>query len=128
MLKSNGVMVSRAYQVARNEVERVMRRVAPYKGVTAALEGELALAMFLGAMATGEDTEAATERMRAAIAKLIDSSMLKFRMRFYLAKLTDDQEEMARIMDTIGSWNLRKPQRKQEAFIKETKGIWGNEE
>ena len=84
--------------------------------------------MFLGAMATGEDTEAATERMRAAIAKLIDSSMLKFRMRFYLAKLTDDQEEMARIMDTIGSWNLRKPQRKQEAFIKETKGIWGNEE
>ena len=124
VLKSNGVMVSRAYHVARNEVERVMRRVAPYKGVTAALEGELTLAMFLGAMATGEDTEAATERMRAAIAKLIDSSMLKFRMRFYLAKLTDDQEEMARIMDTIGSWNLRKPQRKQEAFIKETKDIW----
>ena len=109
----------REYVVAQKELERVMKRVAPYTGVTAALEGELALAMFLGTAARGEDTTESAERVRKAIAKLVDTSMLKFRMRFYLAKLTDDSEEMQRISETVKSWNHRRLQRKQQEFMDE---------
>ena len=91
----------REYQVTRMELERVMKRLKRYKGYTAATEGELALGMFMGAMVTKEQVEEATDRVRKAIERLKDTSMLKFRMRFYLAKLTDDQEEMDRITESI---------------------------
>ena len=123
VLSDELVSGQREYQVARKELERVMKRVAPFKGVTAALEGELALPMFMGAMVTGENTEAATERLKKAIDRLKDSSMLKFRMRFYLAKLTNDEVELAKIVETVKGWNLKMLQKKQEEFMNECKNL-----
>jgi hypothetical protein len=100
-----------------------MKRLARYKGFTAATEGELALTMFMGAMVTGENTEAATERLIKAMERLKDSSMLKFRMRFYLAKLTDDQEEMDRITESIRGWKAQGVQSKQREFLEEVQGL-----
>lgn len=115
----------RARQLMQKEVERVMKRLSPYKGVTAALEGELALAMFLGAAAIDGDTEAAAERMKRAIDKLADTSMLKLRMRCYLAKLTNDEAEITRIAETVKTWDHHHLQRKQQELMNEmNETIW----
>lgn len=114
----------REVQVTRMELERVMKRLKRYKGYTAATEGELALGMFMGAMVTKEQVEEATDRVRKAIEKLKESSMLKFRMRFYLAKLTDDQEEMDRISESIRGWKAQGVQTKQREFLEEVQGIF----
>jgi hypothetical protein len=123
VLSDQQIGMLREYQVTQKEMERAMKRLARYKGFTAATEGELALPLFMGAMVTGENTEAATERLRKAMERLKDSSMLKFRMRFYLAKLTGDQGEMERITQIIQSWKKQGLQRKQREFLEEVKGL-----
>ncbi len=123
VLSDQQISMIREYQVTQKEMERAMKRLARYKGFTAATEGELALPLFMGAMVTGENTEAATERLIKAMERLKDSSMLKFRMRFYLAKLTGDQGEMERIIQTIQDWKKQPLQRKQREFLEEVKGI-----
>ena len=123
VLSDQQIGMLREYQVTQKEMERAMKRLARYKGFTAATEGELALPLFMGAMVTGENTEAATERLKKAMERLKDSSMLKFRMRFYLAKLTDDQEELERITQIIQSWKKQGLQSKQKAFLEEVKGL-----
>lgn len=123
VLSDQQISMIREYQVTQKEMERAMKRLARYKGFTAATEGELALPLFMGAMVTGENTEAATERLIKAMERLKDSSMLKFRMRFYLAKLTGDQGEMERITQIIQSWKKQGLQRKQREFLEEVQGI-----
>lgn len=111
----------REYQVACREVERAMGRLSSYHGVTAALEGELALAMFLGSKAIGADSDEATKRLRTAQEKLSESSMLKLRISFYLARLTDDAEGMDAVMDVVNKWDGRNLQPKQREFLNETR-------
>lgn len=123
VLSDQQISMIREYQVTQKEMERAMKRLARYKGFTAATEGELALPLFMGAMVTGENTEAATERLIKAMERLKESSMLKFRMRFYLAKLTGDQEEMERITQSIQDWKKQPLQRKQREFLEEVKGL-----
>ena len=123
VLSDQQIGMLREYQVTQKEMERAMKRLARYKGFTAATEGELALPLFMGAMVTGENTEAATERLIKAMERLKDSSMLKFRMRFYLAKLTDDQEELERITQSIQDWKKQGLQSKQRAFLEEAQGL-----
>ena len=123
VLSDQQISMIREYQVTLKEMERAMKRLARYKGFTAATEGELALPLFMGAMVTGENTEAATERLIKAMERLKDSSMLKFRMRFYLAKLTGDQGEMEKITQIIQDWKKQPLQRKQREFLEEVKGL-----
>ncbi len=123
VLSDQQISMIREYQVTQKEMERAMKRLGRYKGFTAATEGELALPLFMGAMVTGENTEAATERLKKAMERLKDSSMLKFRMRFYLAKLTGDQGEMERITQIIQDWKKQGLQRKQREFLEEVKGL-----
>ncbi len=123
VLSDQQISMIREYQVTQKEMERAMKRLARYKGFTAATEGELALPLFMGAMVTGENTEAATERLIKAMERLKDSSMLKFRMRFYLAKLTGDQEELERITQSIQDWKKQPLQRKQREFLEEAQGL-----
>ena len=123
VLSDQQISMIREYQVTQKEMERAMKRLARYKGFTAATEGELALPLFMGAMVTGENTEAATERLKKAMERLKDSSMLKFRMRFYLAKLTGDQGEMERITQIIQDWKKQGLQRKQREFLEEAQGL-----
>lgn len=128
VLSDQQISMIREYQVTQKEMERAMKRLARYRGFTAATEGELALPLFMGAMVTGENTEAATERLKKAMERLKDSSMLKFRMRFYLAKLTGDQGEMERITQIIQDWKKQGLQRKQREFLEEVKGIFREKE
>lgn len=113
----------REYQVTLKEVERAMKRLSSYKGYTATMEGELALPMFLGANATGQDIEGATERLQKAIERLKDSSFLKLRMRFYLAKLTNHKAELDSIINLTQGWKSQPLQKKQKEFLNEIKGI-----
>lgn len=113
----------RELQVTQKELERVMKRLSSYKGYTATMEGELALPMFLGANATGQDIEGATERLQKAIERLKDSSFLKLRMRFYLAKLTNHKAELDSIINLTQGWKSQPLQKKQKEFLNEIKGI-----
>lgn len=122
-LNEDCIWTLREYHIACREVERTMSRLSTYHGVTAALEGELALAMFLGSMAIGEKCEEYITRLRAAKEKLSDASMLKLRIRFYLAKLTNDEEEMSSVKNEIDKWDRKNLKPKEKEFLAETRSI-----
>ncbi len=107
------------YHLAMQELRRLRERLVGYKGYIAAQEGELALAMFLANSVLGIEVEAATERMRAAIEKLRDSSMLKKRMRFFLAKLTGDEATVQEIEEEVKGWNKLALSERQQEMIEE---------
>lgn len=65
------------YYLLLSELKRCRDRLKTFKGVTPALEAELALPMYLAAVKLGEDVPAAEERLRKAIDKLKDTSKLK---------------------------------------------------
>jgi hypothetical protein len=94
-----------------------MQRVAPLKGALASIEGELALALYLASVTLDTDVEQTTERLKRAIEKLKPTSLLRLRMRFYLARSSDNQTLMKSVMDEIKSWN-RKPLSTQQQEIK----------
>lgn len=105
------------YYIAINDLKRLMQRVAPLKGALASIEGELALALYLASVTLDTDVEQTTERLKRAIEKLKPTSLLRLRMRFYLARLSDNQTLMKSVMDEIKSWN-RKPLSTQQQEIK----------
>jgi len=107
------------YHLAKQELRRIRERLLTYKGVTAAQEGELALAMFLANIHLNIDVEQSTERLQTAIARLQDTSMLKKRMRYFLARLTNDEESLSTILDEVRSWNRLSLSDRQKAFIEE---------
>jgi len=107
------------YHLAMTELRRIRQRLQTYKGVTPALEGELALAMFLASMKLEEEKEQATTRLQTAIERLKDSSMLKMRMRFYLARLSGDNATLQEIIGVTKGWNKLRLSPRQASFLKE---------
>ncbi len=107
------------YHLAIQELRRIRERLIGYRGFIAAQEGELALAMFLANSMLGIEVEEATERMRVAIGKLRDTSMLKKRMRFYLAKLSGDEATVNEILEEMKGWNKLALSERQREFMEE---------
>ena len=117
---------------------RLRERIAPYRGMTAEAEGLIALAMYLSSVAIYEsladgtdasgaaekaEMEKSEERLKTAIGKLKDTSILRMRMEGYLARLTDDQEKMAAIVKQVSAWNRLRLSPKKEEFLKEMKTV-----
>jgi hypothetical protein len=65
------------YYLLMSEIKRAKARLASFKGFTPATEAELALPMFMAAVALGEDVDKSRERLEKAIARLKDTSKLK---------------------------------------------------
>ncbi len=109
----------REIQVTQIEVKRAMQRLASFKGVTPALEGELALPMYLGAKAVGSEEEQlkAVARVRSSLNKLKDSSLLKVRIRLFLAVLENDQDELLLIKNQLEEWRKKPLSSKQKEII-----------
>ena len=107
------------YHLAMTELRRVRQRLQTFKGVTPALEGELALGMYLADVKLEEGVEQATERLKNAIGKLKDSSMLKLRMRLFLARLSGDDKGLQEIATTVKGWNRLRLSPRQAAFLEE---------
>jgi hypothetical protein len=65
------------YYLLMSEIKRARARLASFKGFTPATEAELALPMYMAAVALGEDVDKSRERLEKAIARLKDTSKLK---------------------------------------------------
>lgn len=108
-------------QMAMVELRRLRERVAPYKGFTAQAEGELALAMYLASVKLGTEVETAELRMENAIAALKDTSILKLRMRYYLAMCRKDVEALQAIEEVVKGWNKLNLSARQKEMIEDMK-------
>lgn len=107
------------YHLAKQELRRIRERLLSFRGVTAAQEGELALAMFLANVQLKTNVEESTERLKNAINQLQDTSMLKKRMRYFLACLTGDNATLQTILEEVRSWNKFTLSPRQKAFLDE---------
>lgn len=65
------------YYLLMSEIKRAKARLASFKGFTPATEAELALPMFMAAVALGEDVDKSRERLEKATDRLKESSNLK---------------------------------------------------
>jgi hypothetical protein len=92
------------YYLAVSELRRAHERLESFKGYTPSQEGELALAMFLAAVKLDMNVEKMTERLKCAINRLQSTSLLRFRMQMYLAKLTNDEQLTVEISQSIDQW------------------------
>ena len=77
------------YYLLLSELRRTRERLKTFKGFTPATEAELALPMYLAAVKLGDGVQAAEDRLKAAVAKLKDSSKLKAQCLEYLEKTTE---------------------------------------
>ena len=75
------------YYLLLSELRRCRDRLKTFKGVTPALEAELALPMYLAAVKLEEDVPAAEERLQAAVAALKSTSKLKKLCQEYIEKI-----------------------------------------
>ena len=65
------------YYLLMSEIKRAKARLASFKGFTPATEAELALPMYMAAVALGEDVDKSRERLEKATDRLKESSNLK---------------------------------------------------
>ena len=65
------------YYLLMSEIKRAKARLSTIKGFTPATEAELALPMFMAAVALGEDVDKSRERLEKATDRLKESSNLK---------------------------------------------------
>lgn len=105
--------------LAMLDLLRLYQRLDGSKGVLPSLEGELALAMYLAAMKLNVDVEKNTERLRKAIAQLKDASTLKLRLRFFLARLSGDSQELESILSEVRKWNRLRLSARQKQLVEE---------
>jgi hypothetical protein len=104
-------------QMARAELERIRERLKGRKGVIAAQEGELALALYLASMVLQTETQEATARLERAIEQLKTTSMLRMKMEFFLAKFNGDKEKEESIHRIVQSWNKLRLTARQKEFL-----------
>ena len=87
------------YYLLMSEIKRAKARLASFKGFTPATEAELALPMFMAAVALGEDVDKSRERLEKATDRLKESSNLKKKCLEIMRSLDcarDDRGENAR--------------------------------
>ncbi len=87
------------YYLLMSEIKRAKARLASFKGFTPATEAELALPMYMAAVALGEDVDKSRERLEKATDRLKESSNLKKKCLEIMRSLDcarDDRGENAR--------------------------------
>lgn len=106
-------------RIAKIELRRLYERLKGVKGVISSQEGELALAMYLSSIVLDIDIPQAEARMRNAISQLKDASILKLRLSYYLAKMTNDTPTLQGIMEEVKTWNKLRLSARQKSFWEE---------
>ena len=107
------------YNLLTAELKRTLERVRPHKGYTAQREGEISLAVFMGAKALGEDGGQEAERLKAAVDRLKGTSLLRLRLQLYYAVLGPDSGLMAAIGEKVDDWSKSPLSEQQRRFIEE---------
>lgn len=95
------------YYIALTDLKRLKDRIQSYRGWTPQAEGELALALYMANVKMNTDIEASEERLRKAIEKIQNTSMLRLKMQLILAKLSGDKDLEDEVMNKVRSWSSK---------------------
>lgn len=107
------------YYLLLSELKRAASRLASIRGYVAAQEAELALPLYLAAVKLQVGVEAAEDRLRKAIDRLQDSSLLKLRCQMYLGCFSKDEELWALVQERFNAIKASKLSLKQRVLIEE---------
>lgn len=111
------------YYVLLSELKRTAARLQPIKAYLPAQEVELALALYLAAIKLEQDTVPTEKRLRHAIFRLQDSSLLKWRSMIFLAILSHDEKMKNQVQQTFTNWQKSKLSPKQRELIEEFESL-----
>lgn len=107
------------YYLLLSELKRAASRLASIRGYVAAQEAELALPLYLAAVKLQVGVEAAEDRLRKAISRLQDSSLLKLRCQMYLGCFAQDEELWALVQERFNAIKASKLSLKQRVLLEE---------
>lgn len=85
------------YYLLMSEIKRARARLASFKGFTPATEAELALPMFMAAVALGENVDKSRERLEKATDRLKESSNLKKKCLEIMRSLDDARDDRGEV-------------------------------
>lgn len=111
------------YFLLLSELKRASQRLSPIKAYLPTQEAELALPLYMAAFKLQQDVETSEQRLRSAITKLQNSSLLKWKAQMYLAILSNDDEAKANVEMTFSNWKKSKLSPNQRALIDEYESI-----
>lgn len=107
------------YYLLLSELKRTVQRLTPIKAYLPSQEAELALPLYLASIKLNTDVQPAEQRLRAAIAKLQSTSLLKLRCQIYLAKFSKDQSIRQLVDEKIASMKTTKLSDNQRSLLDE---------
>lgn len=100
------------------ELRRTLQRVEPYKGYTAQRQAELALPVYMGTKALGQDATETAQRLLSAISSLKPTSLLRLRLQLYYALLCPDTKLLDDVKTRVEEWK-KAPLSNQQRLFKE---------
>lgn len=107
------------YYLLLTELKRTLSRLQGLKAYVPSQEAELALCLYLASFKLQQDVDIAESRLRTAISKLQDSSLLKLRCQMYLAKLSGDESLQQLLSDRIAAIKSSPISIKQRVLLEE---------
>ena len=107
------------YYVLLAELKRTYARLKPVKAYLPAQEAELALPLYMSSIKLQQDVIPAEQRLRKAIEKLQNTSLLKLRCQLYFAILSHDDEAKATIETIFSNWKKSKISENQRVLVDE---------
>ena len=107
------------YYLLLSELKRASQRLSPIKAYLPAQEAELALPLYMTSIKLQQDIDPAEQRLRNAVEKLHNTSLLKLRCQMYLAKLSGDETLRKQVSDTIIAMKSQKLSQNQRNLIEE---------
>ena len=113
------------YFIALADMKRLKERVSTYKGWTAQMEGELALALYMAKEKLGENDATSEERLLAAIEKIQKTSLVRLKIQMIYAKIKGDESLEKEVRDTVRSWGTSGLSRGQKKLVEEFEKVSG---
>jgi len=111
------------YYLLLSELKRATFRLQSMRGYVSSQEAELALALYLAAFKLQQNQEAAEARLRKAIDRLQDTSLLKVRAQMYLAVLSKDEKLFALVQERINAIKAQKLSMKQKLLLEDFESL-----
>ena len=111
------------YYLLLSELKRATIGLQSMKGYVSSQEAELALALYLAAFKLQQNQEAAETRLRMAIDRLQDTSLLKLRAQMYLAVLSKDKKLFALVQERMDAIKAQKLSMKQRLLLEDFESL-----
>lgn len=107
------------YFILLSELKRSASRLSSVKGYIPSQEAELALPLYLAAFKLQQDLAPAEQRLRKAMDRLQNTSLLKLRCQMYLSVLAKDHELLAQVQERLEAIKAQKLSIKQRFLLEE---------